>query len=59
MKIFLTMLCFCILAICYWVLTDTSIFWKLPKVKEGALEVILWIMCVIFFVISILILWLN
>lgn len=59
MKVILTIICFCLLGLCYWALSDSSLFWRFPKMREGIFELICWIMCVCFGISALVILWLN
>jgi hypothetical protein len=58
-KLLFTFITFIILAFCYWVLNEPTIWWRLPYLKRGVFELIMFLLCATFcgaFVVS---LWLN
>lgn len=58
-KLLFTFLTFIILAFCYWVLNEPTTWWRLPYLKRGVFELVMFLLCAAFcgtFVVS---LWLN
>lgn len=45
MKALLTAICFVILGICYWILSDENLWWRIPFLKKGMFELLCFILC--------------
>lgn len=58
-KTLITLICFIILAFCYWVFNDPTSWWRIPKLARGTFELVCFILCACFILAFAILLWLN
>lgn len=58
-KTIITAICFILIGICYWVFSDPYLWWKIPKLSRGILEMFIYIIAVAYIAAFVVIMWLN
>lgn len=58
-KTIITAICFILIGICYWAFSDPYLWWKIPKLSRGIVEMFIYIIAVAYIAAFVVIMWLN
>lgn len=59
MKLLVTVFVLIIMALCYWAMSDDSIYWRTTRGRNGKLEDCILSICLFFGILFMIFVWLN